>query len=128
MKSINKQQPQKRSDLWLPEVGWERALEEGHRKAQTYRHQISGSWRRDGQQGGRSDRYRGVYLTAAEEVNLKNSHHKDIFFLFFFLFGICMRRRMLIYAGNHFAVYISKVIILFTLSWGGREERTEIYS
>lgn len=65
-------------------MGWEGALEEGHQKAQTYRHQISGSCLCDGQQGGRSDRYCGVYLTAAEKVNLKNSHHKDIFFPFFF--------------------------------------------
>ena len=35
---------------------------------------------------------------------------------------------MLIYDGNYFAVYVSKVIILFILSWGGREERTEIHS
>ena len=105
-------------------MGWDGALEEGDHKAQTCRYQGSESCRRDGQQGDRSDRCCGVYLKAAEKVNLKNSHHKEIFFLF----GICMRRQMLIYGGNHFSVYISKVIILFTLRWGGREERTEIHS
>ena len=75
--------PQKRSELWRPEVGWEGALEEGDHKAQTCRYQVSESWRRDGQQGNCRGRCCGVYLKAAEKVNLKNSHHKEIFFLFF---------------------------------------------
>ena len=56
-----------------------------------------------------------IYRNAVKRVNPKSSHHKKIFLLFpFFLY---MRRWMLAEPGTHVRIYVSQIIMLYTLNF-----------
>ena len=56
-------------------------------------------------------------MEVVKAVNPKSSYHKEkIFFSFFFC--IYMRRQMFnkTYCGNHFMMYVSQIIMLYTFN------------